>query len=92
MDEAMRQSLARQITGLPEPKQPEGQFPRMVRALADFSELRGRAPAHNAQDPSEAWLGSWLETQRAAERSGDLPRVRSDLLKDLLGPDWAHRA
>jgi TorA maturation chaperone TorD len=89
MDEAMRQSLARQITGLPEPKQPEDQFARILRALADFRERHGRVPDRNAEEASESWLGSWLEAQRSAERSGDLPRTRSQQLEDVLGADWA---
>lgn len=91
MDELMRQILARQITGLPEPKQPEDQFARLLRALADFQAKHNRLPERNGQETSEAWLGAWVETQRVAERSGDLSRERSSSLEDLLGPDWAQR-
>ncbi|HKU10889.1 helicase associated domain-containing protein [Sinomonas terrae] len=85
----MRQRLAREITGLPEPKEPEDQFARILRALADFRERHGRVPEKKAEETSESWLGAWLEAQRAEERSGALPEARSRMLKDVLGSDWA---
>ncbi|KHL02923.1 helicase associated domain-containing protein [Sinomonas humi] len=89
MDEVMRQRMAREITGLPEPKQPEDQFARILHALADFHERHDRVPEWNAEEASESWLGAWLEAQRAAERSGTLPESRSRMIEEILGAHWA---
>ncbi len=86
----MRRELARQISGLGEPRQQDDeQFCACLRVLGDFLAARRRMPDVRAEDADEARLGSWLRAQQAAERRGALSGARGSKLRELIGPGWA---
>lgn len=91
MDEATRQSLSRQITGLGEPRQQgDEEFAATLQRLGEFLQERRRMPDRGAEDPEESRLGSWLRTQQAAERQGVLSGARGgSKLRGLIGPGWS---
>lgn len=86
----MRKRFARDAAGLPEPRpRRDAVFALDVEELAAFVRDNGRAPRANADDPSEAKLGVWLEKQRAAHRSGKLSADRAAAVDGVLGQDWS---
>lgn len=89
VDEAMRQSLSWQISGLQEPKQQgDEEFAAGLSEVAAFKAERGRLPDRTSSAPSEVRLGNWLEAQRDAERQRALCGLRRSMLKEALGQDW----
>jgi hypothetical protein len=90
VDEFMRQSLSRQITGLIEMRhQDDDEFAAALKELVAFRDERGWIPNWESREALEARLGSWLEAQRGAEKGGVLSSARRALLVDVLGPRWA---
>lgn len=89
VDEAMRQSLSWQISGLQEPKQQgDEEFAAGLSEVAAFKAERGRLPDRRSSASSEARLGKWLEAQRVADRQRVLCGLRRSMLREALGQDW----